>query len=151
MAVGASISHTPTLPLSGTWAINSRTEAHQTEPASHWDYLVRFHAQAHPATTPGNSRVLETSCLGSRPMLKGASLGATTLSAQEGTVTCSPNSANRHPASPPGSAVVLDSLFSTTKAKSATLSIKQGKQANLKQTSLISFEIFPGVLSYPSP
>lgn len=54
------------------------------------------------------------------------------------------------PASPPESAVVIGSPFSTIKAKSATLSNKQRKQANLKQTSFTGFEMFPGVLSDPS-
>ena len=87
-----------------------------------------------------------SSCFGSRPMLKGASVGDRVK--REGgqchVLTEGCNTPSHH---------LLDQqwrwllffffFFLTIKAKTATLSTKQEKQANLKQTSLISFQMLP--------
>lgn len=81
MAFRASVSpHADSPSVSGELGplTSASTEATQTEPASHWDNLVGFHAQAHLAITPGNARIFKaSSCLDSRPMLKGACLWGT--------------------------------------------------------------------------
>lgn len=84
-------------------------------------------------------------------MLKGPSLWGTVFAGQKDDVMCLLKCATPPtPISWISSGDSFSLFFLTIKAKMATLSIKQEKQANLKQTSLISFEMFPAVLSYSS-
>ena len=143
MAVRASISPHADPPSEwGPWTINFRASAGQTEPASPWNHFVGFHGQAPLATTPKDSRIFkESSCLGACPVLKNATLGwgagGQVLAKQAG---------GQHvmhvlnhaipPPPPPGGVVGVDSPLKR-KVKTATLSIKQEKEAK-PQTSIFN-------------